>query len=57
MKRSGLIVVNSDAFDKKNLKLADYEENPLEDGTLSGYEVMDIPITTLTFNALRRIRT
>ena len=52
LKRSGLIVVNSDAFDKKNLKLAGYAENPLEDGALSGYDVMDIPITTLTFNAL-----
>jgi 2-oxoglutarate ferredoxin oxidoreductase subunit alpha len=52
LKRSGLIVVNSDAFDKKNLKLAGFEENPLLDDTLSGYDVMDIPITTLTFNAL-----
>lgn len=52
LKRSGLIVVNSDAFDKKNLKLAGFTENPLEDGTLAGYDVMDIPITTLTFNAL-----
>ena len=52
LKRSGLIVVNSDAFDKKNLKLAGYAENPLEDGALTGYDVMDIPITTLTFNAL-----
>lgn len=52
LKRSGLIVVNSDAFDKKNLKLAGFAENPLEDGTLAGYDVMNIPITTLTFNAL-----
>ncbi|MCB0750350.1 MAG: 2-oxoacid:acceptor oxidoreductase family protein, partial [Ignavibacteriae bacterium] len=52
LKRNGLIVVNTDAFDKKNLKLAGYETNPLEDGALEGYDVMDIPITTLTFNAL-----
>ncbi|MCB9211302.1 MAG: 2-oxoacid:acceptor oxidoreductase subunit alpha, partial [Ignavibacteriales bacterium] len=52
LKRNGLIVLNTDAFDKKNLKLAGYETNPLEDGTLEGYDVMDIPITTLTFNAL-----
>ena len=52
LKRNGLIVLNTDAFDKKNLKLAGYESNPLEDGTLDGYDVMDIPITTLTFNAL-----
>jgi 2-oxoglutarate ferredoxin oxidoreductase subunit alpha len=45
-------LLNTDAFDKKNLKLAGYESNPLEDGTLDGFDVMDIPITTLTFNAL-----
>ena len=52
LKLNGLIIVNSDAFDKKNLKLAGYEVNPLEDGTLDGFELMDIPITTLTFAAL-----
>ncbi|MCB0731695.1 MAG: 2-oxoacid:acceptor oxidoreductase subunit alpha, partial [Ignavibacteriae bacterium] len=52
LKRSGLIIVNSDSFDKKNLKLAEYESNPLEDGSLSGFDVMDIPITTLTYAAL-----
>lgn len=52
LKRHGMIIVNTDAFDKKNLKLAEYETNPLEDGTLDGYEVVDIPITTLTFGAL-----
>ncbi len=52
LKRNGLMVLNTDAFDKKNLKLAGYVTNPLEDGTLEGYDVMDIPITTLTFNAL-----
>jgi len=52
LKRNGLIVVNSDAFDKRNLKLAGYEANPLEDGALEGYDVMDIPITSLTFRAL-----
>jgi 2-oxoglutarate ferredoxin oxidoreductase subunit alpha len=52
LKRNGLLVVNSDAFDKKNLKLAEYESNPLEDGTLDGFVVMDVPITSLTFRAL-----
>ncbi|PID58686.1 MAG: 2-oxoglutarate ferredoxin oxidoreductase subunit alpha [Ignavibacteriae bacterium] len=52
LKKTGMIVVNSDAFDKKNLKLAGYDENPLKDNSLAGFDVMDIPITTLTFNAL-----
>ena len=52
LKRSGIIVVNTDSFDKRNLKLAEYETNPLEDGSLSGYKVLDVPITTLTYAAL-----
>jgi len=52
LKRSGIIVVNTDSFDKRNLKLAEYEKNPLEDGSLSGYKVLDVPITNLTYAAL-----
>lgn len=52
LKRSGVIVVNTDSFDKRNLKLAEFDSNPLEDGSLTGYKVLDIPITTLTFAAL-----
>ena len=38
-----MIIVNTDAFDLKNLKLAHYEANPLEDGTLEGYTVFQVP--------------
>jgi 2-oxoglutarate ferredoxin oxidoreductase subunit alpha len=47
-----IIIVNSDAFDQKNLQLAQFESNPLEDGSLSQYQVISVPITTLTLNAL-----
>lgn len=47
-----IIIVNQDAFDQKNLQLAHYETNPLEDGSLSQYQVIKIPITTMTLNAL-----
>ncbi len=52
LKKNGLIIANVDSFDKKNLKLAEYETNPLEDDSLLGYKVIDIPITTLTLAAL-----
>lgn len=52
LKMDGMIVVNTDSFDLKNLKLAKYDANPLEDDTLSGYEVIPVPITSLTTNAL-----
>lgn len=52
LKKGGIIIVNSDSFDLKNLKLANYTSNPLEDDSLSGYEVFKVPISSLTANAL-----
>ena len=46
------IIANTDAFDVKNLKLAKYETNPLEDGSLNGFSVYPVPITSLTQKAL-----
>ncbi len=55
LKPNATIIVNKDAFDAKNLKLAGYESNPLEDCHLSGFDVHCVPITTLTFNALEDV--
>ena len=52
LRKDGVIIVNSDSFDQKNLNLASYSSNPLEDGSLSGYELYQVPITSLTANAL-----
>jgi 2-oxoglutarate ferredoxin oxidoreductase subunit alpha len=50
--RGGTIIVNSDEFGAANLKKAGYEQNPLENDTLAGYRVFDVPITTLNQRAL-----
>ena len=55
LESGGKIIVNTDAFTDGNLKKADYESNPLEDGSLDGYEVHKLPITTLNRNALEGI--
>lgn len=52
LKQGGVLIVNSDAFDQKNLKLANYDTNPLEDDSLSGFELHQVPISSLTANAL-----
>ncbi len=52
LKDNGIIIVNSDSFKKRNLKLAGYESNPLENGVLSAYQVYPVPISTLTLKAL-----
>ncbi len=43
-----LLLVNSDAFDERNLTKAGYEANPLEDGTLASYRVLTAPMEELT---------
>ncbi|HUY36272.1 MAG TPA: 2-oxoacid:acceptor oxidoreductase subunit alpha [Pirellulales bacterium] len=44
----GILVVNSDAFDDKGMKQAGYETNPLDDGSLSAYQLFQIDMTRLT---------
>ncbi len=47
----GVLAVNEDAFTKGNLAKAGYESNPLEDGSLSKYQVYRIPLEKLTATA------
>ena len=51
----GTIIVNTDPFNRSGLRKAGYETNPLEDDSLSGYDVHPVPLTTLTRNALADI--
>lgn len=48
----GAIIVNTDGFNDKNLKLAGYETNPLADASLSKYQLFQVDITKLTALAL-----
>ncbi|NYI05862.1 2-oxoacid:acceptor oxidoreductase subunit alpha [Allostreptomyces psammosilenae] len=50
--RGGEIIVNTDEFTKRALAKVGYAANPLEDGSLSGYHVHRVPLTTLTVEAL-----
>ena len=52
LKDVGIIIANRDGFDAKNLKLAGYEKNPLEDGSLQKYKLYIVDITKLTGNVL-----
>ena len=49
----GTLIINSDEFNKENLKKANYESNPLEDDSLRGYRVHKLPITSLNIRALQ----
>ncbi len=49
------IIVDTDAFTKKNLTKALYESNPLEDGSLSNYRVIEVSMTSLSKEALKDV--
>lgn len=55
LKKGGKIIVNTDGFDAKNLRLANYPDgiNPLQDNSLEGYEVIEMDITKMTREALK----
>ncbi|HEY8547901.1 MAG TPA: 2-oxoacid:acceptor oxidoreductase subunit alpha [Acidimicrobiales bacterium] len=46
------VIVNTDAFDERNLAKAGYTSNPLHDGSLDGYTVYEVPMTSLTKGAV-----
>ena len=49
----GTLIVNSDNFDDRALAKAGYTENPLTDGTLDGFTVFEVPMTSLTIEATK----
>src|SRR5678815_840465 len=57
LKKGGKIIANTDGFDQKNLRLANYPEgvNPLNDDSLSSYDVIKMDVTKMTREALKDI--
>ncbi|MGN6419211.1 MAG: 2-oxoacid:acceptor oxidoreductase subunit alpha [Pseudobacter sp.] len=58
LKKGGKIIANTDGFDTKNLRLANYPDgiNPLEDDSLTNYEVYRMDVTKMTREALKEIQ-
>ncbi|NBG64626.1 2-oxoacid:acceptor oxidoreductase subunit alpha [Acidiluteibacter ferrifornacis] len=52
LKKSGTIIINTDGFNAKDLRLAGYESSPLEDKSLEDYRTISIDVTKLTAAAL-----
>ena len=52
LKAGCTLVVNEDAFDKKGLQQAGYDQNPLEDGSLNDYQLFRVAVTDLTRRAV-----
>ena len=53
VKKGGTVIVNVDSFEQKDLNLAKLTSNPLEDGTLDGFQTIRIELTRLTRETLK----
>jgi len=53
--RGATLIVDQDTFTERNLAKAGYDANPLEDGSLDGYDVHTVPLTTMTLEATKEV--
>ena len=53
--KGGVLVLNEDSFTQRNVEKAGYETDPIEDGTLDGYQVFKVPMTSITVRATEGI--
>jgi 2-oxoglutarate ferredoxin oxidoreductase subunit alpha len=52
LKKSGTIIINTDGFNAKDLRLAGYDKSPLDDKSLEDFRTIQIDVTKLTAAAL-----
>lgn len=55
LRPNGIIIANTEGFSDKNLRLSGYAVNPLEDGSLSSYQLFAVDISKLTAGALKEL--
>ena len=53
LKSGGILIVDREGFNEQNLKKAEYESNPLEDGSLDRYQLFQVEVTRLNTAALK----
>ena len=55
LKKGGLIVIDAGTVNERNLRKAGFDGNPLEDGTLSDYQVFEIDVSRLTLESVKEL--
>ena len=48
----GIVIVNDDAFTQRNIEKAGFDGDPMTDGSLDGYQVFRVPMTSITVRAI-----
>lgn len=51
----GIVIVDNDSFTKRDLQVAGCDTNPLDDGTVEGYQLFRVDITRLTRLAVKEL--
>jgi 2-oxoglutarate/2-oxoacid ferredoxin oxidoreductase subunit alpha len=49
------LLLNEDAFEQRNLDKAGYAANPVEDGSLSAYRIVQVPMTSITLESTKEL--
>jgi 2-oxoglutarate ferredoxin oxidoreductase subunit alpha len=55
VQRGGTLILNEDAFTARNIDKAGYPADPRTDGTLDGYQVFEVPMTSITVRATQDV--
>ena len=55
VRSGGMLIVNADGFGERDLEKAGYEKNPLGDGSLDDYQVVEVPMTDLTVTKVKEL--
>ncbi len=55
LRPDGMVIVNSDGFGERELEKAGYDANPLEDDSLDDYNVVEVPMTSLTVTKVKEL--
>jgi 2-oxoglutarate ferredoxin oxidoreductase subunit alpha len=55
LRKGGLLIVNEDNFDDKDMKLANLKTNPLEDPAMENYRLVRVPMNKLTMEAVKEL--
>src|SRR6266704_6732447 len=53
--KGGTLIVDSDAFNERNLQKAGYASNPLDDGALADFHVHEVSLSSMTVEALKEV--
>jgi 2-oxoglutarate/2-oxoacid ferredoxin oxidoreductase subunit alpha len=55
LRPAGTVIVNVDTFEERSLKKAGYATDPLQDGSLEGHQVYEVPMTSLTLQSVEHL--